>query len=136
VNLLLRSSSTLITLKDKARISGEVKTHVPQQAQHIRGISLYSKRVCTSSSLQNARDVNANKRYLISTVKPARCTISQIYFILEQHSISLLFCSNSCTSLNLKTLKLHTKTLKICPYTFRSPLKMVSKETETRRGEF
>ena len=36
---------------------------------------------------------------------------------------SLLYCSNSCTSLHFKTLKSHTKTLKIRPYIFRSPLK-------------
>ena len=36
---------------------------------------------------------------------------------------SLLYCSNSCTSLHFKTLKSHTKTLKIRPYMFRSPLK-------------
>jgi hypothetical protein len=36
---------------------------------------------------------------------------------------SLLYCSNSCTSLHFKTLKYHTKTLKIRPYMFRSPLK-------------
>jgi len=35
---------------------------------------------------------------------------------------SLLYCSNSCTSLHFKTLKSHTKTLKISPYMFRSPL--------------
>ena len=52
---------------------------------------------------------------------------------------SLLYCSNLCTSLHFKTLKSHTKTLKIRPYMFWSPLKritamdplrMVSKETE------
>ena len=37
--------------------------------------------------------------------------------------LSLLYCSNSCTSLHFKTLKSHTKTLKIHPYVFRSPLK-------------
>jgi len=36
---------------------------------------------------------------------------------------SLLYCSNSCTSLHFKTLKSHIKTLKIRPYMFRSPLK-------------
>jgi len=35
----------------------------------------------------------------------------------------LLYCSNSCTSLHFKTLKSHTKTLKIRPYVFRFPLK-------------
>jgi len=35
----------------------------------------------------------------------------------------LLYCSNSFTSLHFKTLKSHTKTLKIRPYMFRSPLK-------------
>jgi len=35
----------------------------------------------------------------------------------------LLYCSNSCTSLHFETLKPHTKTLKILPYMFRSPLK-------------
>ena len=35
---------------------------------------------------------------------------------------SLLYCSNSCTSLHFKTLKSHTKTLKIRPYMFQSPL--------------
>ena len=35
----------------------------------------------------------------------------------------LLYCSNSWTSLHFKTLKSHTKTLKIRPYMFRSPLK-------------
>jgi hypothetical protein len=52
---------------------------------------------------------------------------------------SLLYCTNSCTSLHLKTLKSHTKTLKIRPYMFRPPLKrstamdplrMFSEETE------
>jgi len=37
--------------------------------------------------------------------------------------ISLLYRSNSCTSLHFKTLKSHTKTLKIRPYMFRYPLK-------------
>jgi hypothetical protein len=36
---------------------------------------------------------------------------------------SLLYCSKSCTSLHSKTLKSHTKTLKIRSYMFRSPLK-------------
>ena len=36
---------------------------------------------------------------------------------------SLLYCSNSCTSLHFKTLKSHTKTLNIRPYMFRSSLK-------------
>ena len=36
---------------------------------------------------------------------------------------SLLYCSNSSSSLQFKTLKSHTKTLKICPCIFRSPLK-------------
>jgi hypothetical protein len=36
---------------------------------------------------------------------------------------SLIYCSNSCTSLHFKILKSHTKTLKICPCMFRSPLK-------------
>jgi hypothetical protein len=36
---------------------------------------------------------------------------------------SLLYCSNSCNSLHFKTLKSYTKTLKIRPYMFRSPLK-------------
>ena len=36
---------------------------------------------------------------------------------------SLLYCSNSCTSLHFKILKSHTKTLKIRPYMFRSALK-------------
>jgi hypothetical protein len=36
---------------------------------------------------------------------------------------SLLYCSNSCISLHFKTLKSQTKTLKICLYMFRSPLK-------------
>jgi hypothetical protein len=36
---------------------------------------------------------------------------------------SLLYCSNSCTLLHFKILKSHTKTLKIRPYMFRSPLK-------------
>jgi len=36
---------------------------------------------------------------------------------------SLLYCSNSCTSLHFKTLTSHTKTLKILPCMFRSPLK-------------
>ena len=38
----------------------------------------------------------------------------------------LLYCSNSCTSLHFKTLKSHTKTHKIRPYMFRSPLKLSS----------
>jgi hypothetical protein len=37
--------------------------------------------------------------------------------------LSLLYCSNSCTSLRFKTLKSHTKTLKIRRYMFRSTLK-------------
>jgi hypothetical protein len=36
---------------------------------------------------------------------------------------SVLYCSNSCTSLHFKILKSHTKTLKNRPYMFRSPLK-------------
>jgi hypothetical protein len=36
---------------------------------------------------------------------------------------SLLYCSNSCTSLHFKTLKSYTKILKISPYILRSPLK-------------
>ena len=36
---------------------------------------------------------------------------------------SLLYCSNPCNSLHFKTLKSHTKILKICPYMFWSPLK-------------
>jgi hypothetical protein len=36
---------------------------------------------------------------------------------------SLLYCSNSCTPLHFQILKSHTKTLKIRPYMFRSPLK-------------
>ena len=36
---------------------------------------------------------------------------------------SLLYCSNSCTSLHFKTLTSHTKTVKLRPYMFRSPLK-------------
>jgi len=36
---------------------------------------------------------------------------------------SLLYCSNSCTSVHFKILKSHTKTLKIRPYMFLSPLK-------------
>jgi len=35
----------------------------------------------------------------------------------------LLYCCNSCTSLHFKTLKSHTKTLKILPYMFWSSLK-------------
>jgi hypothetical protein len=38
-------------------------------------------------------------------------------------SESLLYCSNSCISLHFKTLKSHTKTLKIHPHRFQSPLK-------------
>jgi len=41
----------------------------------------------------------------------------------EVYVESLLYCSNSCTSLHFKTLKSHTKALKICAYVFRSPLK-------------
>jgi hypothetical protein len=37
--------------------------------------------------------------------------------------LSLFYCSNSCTSLHFKILKSPTKTLKIRPYMFRSPLK-------------
>jgi len=50
---------------------------------------------------------------------------------------SLLYCSNSCTSLHfkilkshtktLKILKSHTKTLKLCPSMFRPPLKPSSR---------
>jgi hypothetical protein len=36
---------------------------------------------------------------------------------------SLCYCSNSCTSLHFKILKSPTKTLKIRPYMFQSPLK-------------
>jgi hypothetical protein len=36
---------------------------------------------------------------------------------------SLLYCSNSCTSLHFKILKSSTKTLKIRPHMFRSLLK-------------
>jgi len=40
---------------------------------------------------------------------------------------SLIYCSNSCTSLHFKTLKSVTKTLKIRPYMFRSPLNPFSR---------
>ena len=57
-----------------------------------------------------------------------------IGFLLKQSTIlfivvpcmlfqSLLYCSNSWTTLHFKILKSHTKTLKIRPYMFRSPLK-------------
>jgi hypothetical protein len=36
---------------------------------------------------------------------------------------SLLYCSNSCTSLHFKILRYHTKTLKIRHYMFRCSLK-------------
>jgi hypothetical protein len=39
---------------------------------------------------------------------------------------SLLYYSNSCTSLHFKTLKFHTKALKIRPSMFRSPFKQSS----------
>jgi hypothetical protein len=39
---------------------------------------------------------------------------------------SLLYCSNSCTSLHFKIPKSHSKTLKIHPYMFQSPLKSSS----------
>jgi hypothetical protein len=45
--------------------------------------------------------------------------MSQIQLVL----IFLLYCSKSCTSLHFEILKSHTKTLKICPYMFRSSLK-------------
>jgi hypothetical protein len=40
-------------------------------------------------------------------------------------NLFLLYCFNSCTSLHFKTLKSHTKSLKIRPYMFRSPLKTI-----------
>jgi len=43
--------------------------------------------------------------------------------LLEEQFYPLLYCCNSRTSLHFKTLKSHTKTLKILPYMFRSPLK-------------
>jgi hypothetical protein len=43
--------------------------------------------------------------------------------LLKHLQESLLYCSNSCTSLHFKILKYHTKTLKIHPYMFWSPLK-------------
>ena len=57
------------------------------------------------------------------------CTVLDSWWWTERLSetcrvfSSLLYCSNSCTSLHFKTLKSHTKTLKIRPYMFRSPLK-------------
>ena len=50
-------------------------------------------------------------------------SVSLHVLIAEQESSSLLYCSNSCTSLHFITLKSHTKTLKIRPYMFRSTLK-------------
>jgi len=44
-------------------------------------------------------------------------------FIVDVTDMSLLYCSNSCTSLHFKILNSHTKTLKIRPCMFRSPLK-------------
>jgi hypothetical protein len=43
--------------------------------------------------------------------------------INEGMNESLLYCSNSYTSLHFKTLKSQNKTLKIGPYMFLSPLK-------------
>jgi hypothetical protein len=46
-----------------------------------------------------------------------------VVFKHKIYKICLLYCSNSCTSLHFKILKSHTKTFKICPFMFRSPLK-------------
>ena len=48
-----------------------------------------------------------------------------IFFIVVPCMLfqSLVYCSNSCTSRHFKTLKSHTKTLKIRPYIFWSSLK-------------
>jgi hypothetical protein len=48
---------------------------------------------------------NKAKHMFVFIVVPCCCTLFQ----------SLLYCSNSCTSLHFKTLKSHTKTLKIRP---------------------
>jgi hypothetical protein len=54
-------------------------------------------------------------------------TNNKLKYEIKCHSFKcflyVLYCSNSCTSLHFKILKSHTKTLKICPYMFRSPLK-------------
>jgi len=53
------------------------------------------------------------------------CKRKSIFFIVVPCMLfqSLLYCSNSCTSLHFKILKFHIKTLKINPYMFRSNLK-------------
>jgi hypothetical protein len=54
-----------------------------------------------------------------------KCNTTVIFIVVPCCVLfqTLLYCSNSCTSLHCKTLKSHTKTLKIRPYMFRSPLK-------------
>jgi hypothetical protein len=60
-----------------------------------------------------------------SVIKTSKYIHSLIFIIVVpcMLSQSLLYCSNSCTSLHFKLLKSHTKTLKNRPYIFRSPLK-------------
>ena len=54
------------------------------------------------------------------------CTVLHVVSLLYHAACCfqfLLYCSNSCTSLHFKIIKSDTKTLKIRPYMFRSPLK-------------
>ena len=56
----------------------------------------------------------------ISTSWYVKNKLNSVFFIvvLCMFFQSLLYCSNSCTSLHFKTLKSHTKTLKITCFGF------------------
>jgi hypothetical protein len=61
---------------------------------------------------------------LSDNIQDMGVSISDHYGHKNINNQSLLYCSNSCTSLHFKIiLKSHIKTLKIRSYMFRSPLK-------------
>jgi hypothetical protein len=76
---------------------------------------------CTNTQLSQTQHTQQER----GTSESNGLNISSVIFIVVPCMLfqSLLYCSNSCSSLHFKTLKSHTKTLKICPYMFRSPLK-------------
>ena len=104
---IIRTSQNIIrtsqNISEHLRTSQNISEHLRTSqniSEHHQNISVLAKLCrCYNSkvhSLQQTLKLIANCIVIplfISTVKPTRCTISQMYFILEQHSTfsSLLF---------------------------------------------
>jgi hypothetical protein len=95
-------------------------------------ILLYHAHCCSVHTVVPCTLLYRAHCFTVHTIVP--CTLFYRAYCCTVHTIvpccmwfpSLLYYSNSCTSLHFKTLKSHTKTLKIRPYMFRSPLKQSS----------